>query len=137
MKHMRKLALFVGAGLLSASGAFARTKAQADIPFDFICQQKAMPHGTYSISVLDGYAIEVRSKDGKNHAISLVESTDTVRGTGRKLVFHRYGDQYFLSEVEAGTGDADIQLPTSKSEKQARLNEAKLQASDTVLVALK
>jgi len=137
MKFVSKLAILVAAGLLSASGSFAQTVTTADIPFDFICQQTAMPHGTYEISTVDGYAIQVSSKDGKHHAMSVVASTDTVRGPGRKLVFHRYGDQYFLTEIQSWTGSNDIQLPTSKSEKQAKLNEARLEERGTVLVAVK
>ena len=137
MKYMSKLVLFAAASLLPVSGVLAQTAATADIPFDFICQQKAMPHGSYRVTVLNENAIAVISQDGRIHAMSLVESTDAAHGKGGKLVFHRYGDQYFLSEVQTPAGGVDMQLPTSKSEKQARLNEAKLQDSGTTLVAMK
>ena len=138
MKFMSKFVLFAAACLFPVSGVLAQTAAKAEIPFDFICQQKTLPHGSYRITVLNENAIAVVSNDGRFHEISLVESTDTGHGKGGKLVFHRYGDQYFLSQVQAPAGGVDMQLPTSKSEKQAaRLNEAKLQESGTVLVAMK
>jgi len=137
MKYMSKLVLFAAACLLPVSGILAQTAATADIPFDFICQQKVLPHGSYRITVLNENAIAIICQDGRFHEISLVESTDTAHGKGGKLVFHRYGDQYFLSEVQGPAGGVDMQLPTSKSEKQVRLNEAKLQESGTALVAMK
>ena len=35
-----------------------------------------------------------------------------------KLVFHKYGSKYFLSQVSRGFGSAPMQLPTSKQERE-------------------
>jgi hypothetical protein len=123
MKYLSKAALFLSASLLWVEGALAQTVVTANIPFDFICQQKDMTHGTYEIDVLSAHAIDVRSSDRKNHVISLVESQHTVRGTDKKLVFHRYGEQYRLTEIQAAPGNVAMQLPISKSEKQASFDE--------------
>jgi hypothetical protein len=137
MKCMSKLALFAVASFLAVSGVQAQNVATADIPFDFICQQKTMPHGIYTISVPQESFIELSSKDGKIHAVSLVRATGEVVGSGGKLVFHRYGNQYFLRVVQIAYSESGMQLPTSKSERQVRLNEAKLQGGETTLLALK
>jgi hypothetical protein len=139
MKRMIQLALFAAASFLAVSGVQAQTKtvAIADIPFDFTCQQKAMPHGIYMISVLQAGFIKLSTKDSKNHAISLVQPNDKVAGPGAKLVFHRYGDRYFLSQIQTATDERGMKLPMSKAEQQTRLNEARLHGNETALVALK
>jgi hypothetical protein len=137
MKHMIKVALFTAASFLSLSGALAQTIATANIPFDFTFQQKAMPHGTYTISVPQEWFIELSTKDGKIHVVCVVAPNDKVGGPDGKLVFHKYGDQYFLSQVQTATSEMGMKLPTSKAEQQARLREAKLNGNETALVALK
>jgi hypothetical protein len=53
------------------------------------------------------------------------------------LVFHRYGNQYFLSQIWDGRSNAGIELPESKREKELNL-AAKLtnDGPETVLVAM-
>jgi hypothetical protein len=136
MKHIIKLALFAAAGFLSSSDAPGQPIAEAVVPFDFICQQQVVPHGTYTISVLMEGFIELRAKDGKVHAVSIVEPNVKVGDPGTKLIFHRYGDRYFLSEVQSANRELGMKLPMSKAERQTRSNEAKLQRGDTALIAL-
>jgi hypothetical protein len=136
MKHIIKLTLFAVASFLSSSDAPAQPIAEAVIPFDFTCQQQVVPHGTYTISVLMERFIELRAEDGKVQAISTVEPNVKIGGPGTKLVFHRYGDRYFLSEVQTADRELGMKLPMSKAERQTRLNEAQLQRGDTALIAL-
>jgi hypothetical protein len=136
MKHIIKLALFATASFISSSGAPAQPIAKADIPFDFTCRQQVLPHGTYTISVFMERFIELRTMDGKVHAISMVEPNVKIGGPGTKLVFHRYGDRYFLSEVQTANRDLGMKVPTSKAEQQTRFNEARLRRGNTALIAL-
>ena len=136
MKHIIRLALVAAASFLSSSSAPAQPIAKADIPFDFICQHQVMPHGTYTISVFMERFIELRGKDGKVHAISTAEPNVKIGGPGTKLVFHRYGDRYYLSEVQTADHELGMKLPMSKAERQTRLNEAQLHRGDTALIAL-
>jgi hypothetical protein len=136
MKHIIKLGLFAAASFLSSSVAPAQPVAKAEIPFDFTCQQQVVPHGTYTISVRMERFIELRAKDGKVQAVSIIEPNVKVGDPGTKLIFHRYGDRYFLSEVQSANRELGMKLPMSKAERQTRLNEAKLQRGDTALIAL-
>jgi hypothetical protein len=136
MKHIIKLALFAAASFLSSSDAPAQPIAEAVVPFDFTCQQQVVPHGTYTVSVLMERFIELRGKDGKVHAISTVEPNVKIGGPGTKLVFHRYGDRYFLSEVQTADRELGMKLPMSKTERQTQLTEAQLQRGDTALIVL-
>jgi hypothetical protein len=135
MKHIRTLALFGAAGSLWISGSQAQTIAKAEIPFDFICQRQVMPRGAYTISIVLERFIELSSRDGKTHVISLIEPDDKVGRPGTKLVFHRYGDRYFLNEFQTETREFGIKLPKSKAEQQAELNEARPHKDETALMS--
>lgn len=137
MKHMIKLALLTTSSVLSISGASAQAIARAEIPFDFSCQRQAMPRGDYTISIFQERFIQLSSMDGKTHVVSLFEPNVKVGGPDTKLVFHRYGDRYFLSEVQTADRELGMKLPTSKAERQNKVNEAKLHGGDTALVALR
>jgi hypothetical protein len=56
-----------------------------------------------------------------------------------KLMFHKYGNQYFLSDIRSGGASMNVHLPTSKAEKRAKsqVEEARLYVNDPVLIALR
>ena len=74
-----------------------------NIPFDFIVQGKTLPAGKYTIEPnrrdYDKVWL-VRSKDGRTSVLFTtmrVQSRETQESA--KLIFNRYGDQYFLSQI--------------------------------------
>lgn len=126
MKRMLNLALLAVAGFISVSGVLAQTIATANIPFNFNLQERRLPQGKYQVIQLSSGFIELRGEDGKAYAVSLALPSDRVGGAEGKLVFHRYGDQYFLSEVQTRTTDGALKVPICKAEKQARKSETSL-----------
>jgi hypothetical protein len=53
-------------------------------------------------------------------------------------VFHKYGNQYFLSQICYADSSTKVQFSTSKAEKRARtqINEAGLRVNNDVMIAL-
>ncbi len=99
----------------------AQTIAKATVPFDFTVGQTKMPAGTYEISPLS-HAILITDRKTAKSVLSLFNSEEPSRGDSTpRLVFHRYGDKYFLSQVSRGNGGAVMQLPTSKLEEEVRI----------------
>jgi hypothetical protein len=99
----------------------AQTIAKATVPFDFTVGQTKMPAGTYEISPLS-HAILIMDRKTAKSVLSLFNSEEPSRGDSTpKLVFHRYGDKYFLSQVSRGNGGAVMQLPISKLEEEVRI----------------
>jgi hypothetical protein len=49
------------------------------------------------------------------------------------LIFHRYGDQYFLSRIVDGSRNTGLELPTSRTEKELS-KTASLDRFETVAV---
>jgi hypothetical protein len=81
-----------------------------------------LPAGTYEISPLAQAVILIRDSRTTKSVLTYFNSKEPSRGDSTpKLVFHRYGDKYFLSQVSRGNGGAVMQLPTSKLEEEVRI----------------
>ena len=112
--------------VLAAAAVFAQssTRIQANIPFGFIVGAKAFPAGQYTVDRGPGSGVvAIKSADGKDGAMVLTmpRYSTVTRDTGR-LVFHRYGDTYFLSEVwEPGNDGHQLSPATRERELIAKL----------------
>ena len=110
--------------VLAVATAAATTSPQAnrvvaDIPFEFSVGYKTMPKGEYRIQIVNSAndALLIQSADGKSSALRLSEATSRMKNkTQARLVFHRYGERYFLAEVWSGT-DTGRQLLKSQEER--------------------
>ena len=92
---------FVSA-LASASAQTPSHNLSADIPFEFNVGDKTLPAGTYLISQIngDGSVLRVRNSDDNQNAIRLTNSVTTAQPKEiSTLVFERYGERYFLSQI--------------------------------------
>src|SRR5262245_16328027 len=85
----------------------------ANIPFDFMVGDKELKAGKYSVSRLyannpDGTLV-IRDTTKRSTAFSNINNI-VDRGEQRpRLIFHRYGNQYFLAEIfdgRSGLGSA-------------------------------
>jgi hypothetical protein len=138
MKRITAIALLTIAGFVTAGGALAQDHGvKATVPFDFNVGYKLLPAGTYTIASAGTGAIEIRSSDRSIAVMSTVLAASNEPAKSGELVFDRYGDQYFLSEVLCPSAALNVHLPTSKLEKRARTNEARLHKSDQTLIAAK
>ena len=114
------LALAVVAGA-SVAQAQIIGNLKSSIPFSFYVRNRLMPAGDYTIAELNPGSglMEIRSADGKSAAVFLTigkQEKDT--RTPSELIFHKYGDSLFLSEiVEQGEIDG-AQVVKSKMEKR-------------------
>src|SRR5262249_3612172 len=98
-------------------------KVTANIPFDFMVGGKEFKAGEYTVNRLyannpDG-ALIIRGVGNKT-ALNFNASNVTDNATSRaRLVFHRYGNQYFLAQVFDGRSGLGSALVTSKTEREA------------------
>ena len=93
---------------------------KADIPFDFKVGDQQLPSGEYFVKKLHSGVIQVQ---GKSSAFVMTTGADGGNTSGgSKLVFNRYGDQYFLSGIWApGMGH---ELRKSRLEREVAANFA-------------
>jgi hypothetical protein len=134
------IALLAMANFALAGTSFAQSNGvRATVPFDFTVGNKLLPAGTYTIKEgMDTHMIVIRSHDKPIAALSLVNQDGKKSPNGGKLLFHRYGGQYFLSEILCDQANLNVEIPRSKAEKRAQLQQATLQSSsETVVAALK
>jgi hypothetical protein len=105
-----------------------------NVPFDFIVGSQTLPAGQYSVEQrYTPDAVVIGSADHKQGAIVIgapLQSPMTQQD--RKLVFHRYGNTYFLTEVW-GTGNYGRQIPKTRRERELAVRE--LPHDTTILVA--
>jgi len=108
------------AGAVVSAQAQSAKKVSAAVPFEFIVGDKTLSAGEYTLksttSPENGLIIQRAS--GKSAAMRLtfpIEPGSNERNA--KLVFHRYGQRYFLTEVWTGSGNVGRHLLKSRQEK--------------------
>ena len=107
VKGMTMLALLLTLALATAvatANGQARQKLSANVPFDFIVGDKVLAAGQYRVSQvgIGDEALAIRSADSKSTAIRLTNAMTAQEREPVSLVFHRYGNTYFLSQVWEG-----------------------------------
>lgn len=101
MKNVTKSFLLVLAlaVLIVAAQAQSPAMMKGTIPFDFIVANQTVAAGEYTVKMIT-LNPEIEAWHGTDgHAFVLRTIPLSALGEGTKLVFHRYGDQYFLAEV--------------------------------------
>jgi len=136
-RHFFGILTTMALALLISVPLSAQTIATATVPFDFTVGQTQLSAGTYEIStVAHAAGIEIRNTKAAKSVLSVVRSEHSRNNDSRtKLVFNRYGNRYFLSQVSRGLDGGVMQLPTSKLEKEVRI--ASSGVSQKVAVAAK
>ena len=120
--------LALATAVVSANGQSTANKVVANVPFEFSVGYKALPSGTYSVQsiVSAGDGLLIQSTDGKISALRPSEATQPIKEKSQaRLVFHRYGERYFLAEVWNGVDNTGRQL-TKSQEERAIANELML-----------
>ena len=97
------------------------TAIRATIPFDFVIRGKTLPAGTYEVTRISSEPDTLCIRNAEQTKIVEVFNTDPVtqrNGFGQsELIFHRYGELYFLDEVAARGEETARQLIPSKQER--------------------
>ena len=123
-KHTATLLILMLVGLTGLVNAQMYTTIKAQVPFDFVANGKTMPAGECLVVVLGTGRRLLSISSGKQHVYGLPiadESPNPDRKTA--LVFHRYGDQYFLVSIKHA-GGIGYRLPVSKLENELRARNA-------------
>ena len=109
-------------------------RLSANIPFDFSVAGKKLPAGKYWINRAQqgngDMVVQISSTDGHSNitrlTIPVVARNAMSKGS---LVFHRYGDEYFLSEIWPAGGLTGRELRKTRAEREL---ERKAQDNDIV-----
>ena len=111
--------------------------AKANVPFDFAAAGKTMPAGTYSVSEIGDSEIRIANAESSAVVLMHAQREERLDYQSAKLVFHRYGDKYFLAEVWNGAGNSGLQIPAGKMEQEMRAASNNSGGATEVVVALR
>ena len=124
------LALLVNVG-------FAQSRTKADVPFAFNVAQSSMSEGSYSISAVADRVMVVRNESTNAAVMVITQREESSKPQNPRLVFHKYGDSYFLAEAWSGSGEAGMEFPESKLERELRASSANASGPEEVVIALR
>ena len=138
---MRKLILFaivVLAGICSGKVASAQAhQVGGHIPFDFTAGSARLSAGEYRITYDISGLVTFRNVEKGNGAAILVGSDRPVNDGTCKLIFARYGDQYFLKQSSCSAANVNFFFPKSEREKRAKERAASNHDGEQTVVAMK
>jgi hypothetical protein len=116
--------------------ALAQQPLLASIPFQFTAGQMTLPAGEYRVLKTDEASpfLLIQRTDGgaATYVISNAVQVNNPQ-TQSKLVFHRIGQRYFLSQIWVAGYSRGRQLPPSAKEKEQALL-ARNEASEQVTI---
>ena len=95
--------------VLAAAQTSTHDQMRIDVPFSFTVSDTKLPAGTYLVVEREGKLMSLRNLDGTGNLFIVVAPADFLNHWAwfqqepqAKMVFHRYGDQYFLAELGMG-----------------------------------
>src|SRR5262245_4086983 len=103
MKHRMMVILGVAALAIALPSLHAQARLIANVPFDFYMEQKTLPAGSYEVLSISNKVdlIQNTKTDDASFLIRAVH-IQAVHDHGPMTIFHKYGSQYFLSEIWDG-----------------------------------
>ena len=122
--------------LLSAAAHAQTTQLKVTVPFDFTAGDTVLPAGDYNVQSMGpwgGPTLSVHNVNSNAGTIILSNSCRSKKPTAEaKLVFRRYGQQYFLAEVWNRYSSDGNQIQISSQQTELAKNQSK---DEVVLIA--
>ena len=110
---------------VAAFGQASSGDLVVDVPFAFSAAGQKLPAGHYIVK----QRTDMIRILGNNNQSLFVPTHSALRTQvdGSKLVFHRYGDSYFLSELWVAGNQSGKELYPSKAEREAKTRQAEME----------
>jgi hypothetical protein len=133
LKRVTMLMLLLTMALVTAvatANGQSQHRVNASVPFEFIVGDKTLAAADYRIDTV-GEALAIRSAGAKNNVIRLANAMTPKESKPARLVFHRYGNTYFLSEVWEGGDRIGRRLVESRQERAMRSELSRMATNKT------
>jgi hypothetical protein len=118
-----------GALFAATSVAIGQTRPGdlvVDVPFAFVVANQELPAGHYIVAATTDAAVRIFNSKTTGLYVP-THGAQRTTSDGSKLVFHRYGDTYFLSGVWVGGNTFGRELFRSRSERELAARSAELE----------
>jgi len=123
LKTLAGVSLFLTFAAVSAN-AQAAGEIRLKVPFDFYAGTQQLPAGEYTVRHVSSTGDALLRVENRHSSASATVLTFRVQSPAApergQLVFQKYGEQYFLTQVWTGGGDAGHELNESKRERGLR-----------------
>jgi hypothetical protein len=128
-KQLWKTVGFLAALLATSTALGQSTQADtiADIPFAFTVANHTLPAGRYTVTRVGETSVRISSPHNQGTVVlthALEGKTPESKG---KMVFHRYGDAYFLSEVWVAANGTGRKVFQSRAEEELSRKRIEMQ----------
>ncbi|MFN8007597.1 MAG: hypothetical protein U0V70_11340 [Terriglobia bacterium] len=120
-KIVRMLFAVTLVSVLAGVSGYAQTAnaVKASIPFEFRIGNESLPAGDYVISNVNGARVMIKNVNGSKSVSPMTNDVQANRAASDgKLVFNRYGDLYFLSQIWTPGEEVGRTLLKSNAEKE-------------------
>jgi hypothetical protein len=121
---------------LAAAQLHSGQRIVTRVPFEFMVANKPVPAGEYIVqsATMDGRTLVIRNITARLGLFSQASLGEGRNAAAYALVFHKYGNQYFLMGINLAGERNTYRLPESKAEAELRaqnvsVTEEKLFAS--------
>ncbi len=113
------LAILIGVSA-SAQAASTGSWIVVKVPFEFTVGTSTLPAGSYPLTQKDHNVVQSQGEEG--NVLFLAWATDAGKPAGRaSVVFHRYGDRYFLAGLKSYDGAKVVKpAPSAEEERLAK-----------------
>lgn len=122
MKNYAAIALVacVAFVTLAATPSHAQALIKADVPFEFSAGYGVLPAGEYTVQRIGTSMSALLISSGQRGIEMVMPITTNLRTDFEtpKLVFHRYGNEYFLAEIWTSNDNAVRKLAGHPRERQ-------------------
>ena len=115
------LAVTILVGVLASSAPAQSSNQQrlvASIPFSFNVGKTNLPAGKYTLTVLnptsDRRVLQIRSANGRSSAMVITTGVIGNVAETAKLVFERYGNDYFFAQAQMAGDSTSLAAPRHK-----------------------
>jgi hypothetical protein len=137
-KWMLPVTLMLLSGLMAAQ-SLTSSHIVAQVPFDFMVNNKIIPAGECTVQSADMEArlLTIRNIAAKKGLFApSSDGEENKAADSTVLVFKQYGNLYFLSEIRLEGSKRTYKLPESRAEAELRAQNAPA-SEQTLLASLK
>jgi hypothetical protein len=128
-KQLWQVAGFLAVVLVTSSaiGQSNRGNTITNIPFAFTVANHTLPPGRYTVTHIGGTALGIFNSHHQGTVALTSEVERRPLNNVGKMVFHRYGNTYFLSEIWGAASGNGRKVFQSRAEKEFTERKAEME----------
>lgn len=134
MKHRLFALCAVSALMVSMAAAQTSRSLLVDVPFPFIAGKTLLDAGVYQVEMPSQAAIRIGKAKGRSGVFLMVSGKgQSMANVAPRLIFNKYGESYFLSQIWNLKDRVGLEVPLSRQEKELRARSQTAPQTETVL----